>query len=447
MSFHASRSRQLAQPIRELDFEVEDEALDLAESEAASEYQPLLEDLPSPHPEAALRSSKLAALHARLSLPERLPLQTLARTLVDSTADSNPAFNNSSLAALGSDILGYYTSERLLCCYPRLPMVVLFAAQSAYVGPRTLAALSQEWGVETAACPGGEVDPGLLQFTQIDPGAPPPNMLKPGFSSRSNDGRSYRRGVSSRIVYDDQFGDMQADPNSGIELTDPAPPPASLIPPASKPSYLTPNHISPDRQPTSSPAIRYAPPPSRMGTTHERARQTFVRALLGALYLHCGKPYTRSFFRSHILSRTLRPSTPSPSSTFSSPSAGGSGTFGNAGPQGLASLFAFTQPTRDLSRLCAREGFVPPVARLVSETGRHSRHPVFVVGVYSGRDKLGEGAGASLDEARNRAAANALRGWYLYSPVEVSVPSDVEGEGKGKRGYVPAVIDPGEVVV
>ncbi|KAF2231112.1 ribonuclease III [Viridothelium virens] len=427
-------------------------------------YQPPTEScrhdhIPSPHPEAAVHSPKLAALHARLSLPERLPLQTLARSLVDVSADSDPAFNNSSLAILGSDILGYYTSEFLLCHYPRLPMVVLFAAQSAYVGPKTLAALSQEWGVEAAACPGGEVDPGLLQFTQVDPGAPPPDMLKPGTTSRPNDDRHYRRGLSSRIVYDDQFGDMKANPDSGIAITGsstsfPSSPSRSqptFPPPSSSLSSTLTSHrpnLGPDRQPTASRTTAYAPPPSRNGTTHERARQTFVRALCGALYLHCGKPYTRSFFRAHILSRSLRPSTPSPA-TSSLPS--------SSAPQGLASLFAFTQPTRDLSRLCAREGFEPPVARLISETGRASRHPVFVVGVYSGRDKLGEGAGSSLDEARFRAAANALRGWYLYTPGEgeVSMPSETEigaggGNGRERGGgkkYIPPFIDPGEVVV
>ncbi|KAI9695951.1 MAG: hypothetical protein M1820_008363 [Bogoriella megaspora] len=412
-----------------------------------------LERLPSPHPEAALKSAKLAALHSRLSLPPRLPLQTLARTLVDASADSDPAFNNSSLSVLGSDILGYYTSEHLLCHYPRLPMVVLFAAQSAYVGPSTLSALSYEWGVEAAAHPGGEVDPGHLQFTPIDPYAPPPEMLEPGTTTRPNDQFGYRRGVSSRVVYDDQFGDMQKTPkSSGIALNKPNALPFLPEPwtPQTLPKYPSSQKepLRPDRQPSASSnqSPTYNPPPTRSGSNPEKARQTFIRALFGALLLHCGKPYTRTFFRSHILSRTLSsPSTPTarPHQT-SLPGAS------TSAPQGLASLFHFTAPTRDLSRLCAREGFEAPVARLISETGRLSRHPVFVVGVYSGGDKLGEGAGASLDEAKMRAAANALRGWYLYSPMEgeVSVPSEVEGvKGKEGKRYQAPLIDCGEVVV
>jgi hypothetical protein len=86
------------------------------------------------------------------------------------------------------------------------------------------------------------------------------------------------------------------------------------------------------------------------------------------------------------------------------------------------------------------------VARLLSETGRYSIAPVFVVGVYSGVDKLGEGAGSSLDEARIRAAANALRGWYLYRPAEVTKPSDVEGDSARGARWLPNHIDCGEII-
>jgi dsRNA-specific ribonuclease len=112
----------------------------------------------------------------------------------------------------------------------------------------------------------------------------------------------------------------------------------------------------------------------------------------------------------------------------------------------LHTLFNFSHPTRDLSRLCAREGFEPPVARLITETGRLSRTPVFVVGVFSGDDKLGEGAGASLNEGRVRAAAAALRSWYLYSPPEGEVVRPSETEGKGGRRWRSQMVDVGEIV-
>jgi dsRNA-specific ribonuclease len=150
-------------------------------------------------------------------------------------------------------------------------------------------------------------------------------------------------------------------------------------------------------------------------TTLEDASKSFVRALVGAIFLHSGRAAAKSFHQQHILSRHLD----------------------------LASLFSFRHPTRDLSRLCAREGFEPPVARLLSETGRLSRHPVFVVGVYSGHDKLGEAAGSSLQEAKVRAAAVALKGWYLYKPIEVTVPSDAEDK---RKRWIPNVPDIGEII-
>lgn len=336
-------------------------------------YRKLIK-IPSPHPDAALKSAKLAALHARLALPQRLPINTLARTLVDVTADPDQRFNNASLSVLGADLLGYHMAEHLICHYPRIPMDVLFAAQDAYVGPKALSMITREWGVERAAEPGGEVDPGLLQFRHA-PINQEPNAIEryPAGTERLNGERTHRRGISSRIVYDDPFGNLQR----------------------GDPGYVD--------------ALRTATPTE--ASTH------FVRALIGALYLHTGKIATKKFFHNHFLSRTLN----------------------------LAQLFDFQSPTRDLSRLCLREGFEPPVARLISETGRASAHPVFVVGVFSGRDKLGEGNGGNLDEARNRASTAALKGWYLYSPMEVTVPSEVEaGDPDGR--WKPNMVDPGEII-
>jgi dsRNA-specific ribonuclease len=333
--------------------------------------------LPSPPIEAALSSAKLAALHARLQLPSRLPLQTLARTLVDPSADSSPRFNNKPLSVLGHDLLGYYTSEYIICQYPRLPLAVVFAAMYAYVGPKALAAITREWGVELAAHPGGEVDPGFLQFQRVAPESdmgPKPSPLISTMPDESSGGR--RRGISSRTVYNDEFGDIQK----------PAKPEGDSVTEAE-------------------------------GVAEEKACTNFVRALMGALYLHSGRTAAKSFFREHFMSRQLN----------------------------VASLFNFRHPQRDLSRLCAREGFQPPVARAISETGRKSRHPVFVIGVFSGNEKLGEGAGSSLDEARTCAAVAALKGWYLYSPTELRVPSEMEEPGARKWDRM--LVDPGDIVV
>jgi dsRNA-specific ribonuclease len=269
-------------------------------------------------------------------------------------------------------------------------MDVLFAAMAAYVGPKALAALTREWGVDYAAEPGGEVDPGLLQFRRTPPGLNPHETASMQGTGRNDQGTHWRRGLSSRIVYDDEFGNLRHSD------TDSSPSPASASPPT-----------------TTTTAENLQAP----CTTAEDASSQFVRALLAALHMHAGKHCAKRFYTQHFLSRTLD----------------------------LASIFDFKYPTRDLSRLCLREGFEAPVARLISETGRLSRHPVFVVGVYSGRDKLGEGVGASLDEARVRASAAALKGWYLYSPMDVVVPSEVE-DGEGKERWKPNMVDCGEIV-
>ncbi|KAL6719873.1 54S ribosomal protein L3 mitochondrial [Lecanora helva] len=364
----------------------------------SSATEEALRRLPSPPPSRAQSSSRLSALHGRLLLPPRLPLETLARCLVDCSADANANFNNASLSILGYDLLGLYTSEYILCHYPRLPNEVLFAAMSAYVGSKTLAAITREWGVEIAAAPGGEVDPGYLQCVRQEPGNASvdgtglqfkelPKVAK-DLSVRPNpelqQQRGWRRGASSKTMYDDYFGDeikrVEQDYAKRPEL----------------------DNENADRQ-------------AARGVTVEQASTAFVRALMGAIYLHAGRKAAYNFVKAHILSRHLN----------------------------VSKLFEFRQPTRDLSKLCAREGFESPVARIISETGRKSRTPVFVVGVFAGKDKLGEGAGGSLDEARIRAAISALKGWYLYSPLKVRVPS----QAQTGQAWEPVLIDGGEVVV
>lgn len=348
---------------------VPSEPLDESTEQSIVLSEAALLTLPSPPVTAAKTSAKLAALHARLSLPSRLPLETLARTLVDASADPSIRFNNKSFAALGNDLLGYYTSEHIISQYPRLPLAVVFATMYAYHGPATLATVAREWGVEAAAAPGGEVDPGFLQFKRLPP-EPKPEQLKPQIIETREEGKSkFRRTMSSRSVYDDQFGDVKE--GSGEADT--------------------------------------------KGVSLQRASTDFVRAVFGAIYLHAGRAATKQFYNDHITSRQVD----------------------------MASLFQIKNPTRDLSRLCAREGFQAPVAKILSETGRKSRTPVFVVGIYSGSDLLGEGAGASLDEARTRAAVAAMKGWYLYSPTEVRLPSAMEEAGA--KAWTPMLVDAGEI--
>ncbi|KAF4427915.1 ribosomal 3 [Fusarium acutatum] len=343
-----------------------------AAASQTNEETPTFTNLPSPSPERAAESAKLAALHSRLSLSNKIPLETLARALIVPSADKNPSFNNANLAFLGSTFINYHVLEFLVCKWPRLPMAVLYEALRAYSGKESLHQVARRWGVEAAAAPGEEVDPGLLQWAPRDA-----DMQSRWGSVRQEsaftDRFKPRRGISSRVVYDNAFGD-----------------PVNAEKMSSEEGYKYYQH---------------------------EAYSSFVQAVVGAVYTHSGQDAARDFVKAHVLARQVDVST----------------------------MFEFSLPTRELSMLCAREGFEAPIARLESETGRHSRTPVFIVGIYSGSEKLGEGGGPSLDVARWKASMNALKAWYLYSPGnKVRVPSDMY-EPDAKRWTAPH-IDIGEVV-
>ena len=90
----------------------------------------------------------------------------------------------------------------------------------------------------------------------------------------------------------------------------------------------------------------------------------------------------------------------------------------------MGTISNFRQPMRNLAQICAGEDLPQPVARILKESSRLSVHPLFVVGVYSGKHKIGEGAGSSIDEAIHRSALAALSSWYLYSPRTLDIISN-----------------------
>jgi len=145
-------------------------------------------------------------------------------------------------------------------------------------------------------------------------------------------------------------------------------------------------------------------------------KASVVRAMVGALYMDQGALKAREFVHNHVLSRDLD----------------------------LVQLLEVEEPKRYLSFLMKRLGRERPVARLMSETGRQSKAPVFIVGVYSGMEKMGEGFGSSLKMAEHRANADALTKYYLEEQKDFGLPSDVEVEG---GVYRPTKIGDTEVVV
>ena len=125
--------------------------------------------------------------------------------------------------------------------------------------------------------------------------------------------------------------------------------------------------------------------------TEANAMAVAVRSIVAGVYsVDSDLNRTRKFISDYILSRKLD----------------------------VKKLFAFEQPTRELAALCRREGLERPVSKLIAENGRLSKSPLFIVGVFSGEEKLGEGFGSSLKEAKARAATDALLKWYCYQPVE-----------------------------
>lgn len=79
----------------------------------------------------------------------------------------------------------------------------------------------------------------------------------------------------------------------------------------------------------------------------------------------------------------------------------------------LRELIKLQHPKFMLRILLKAQNKSPPVARILKETGRFTHFPTFVIGVYSGMELLGEGAGTSLRRAQDEAASTALRKHFM----------------------------------
>ncbi len=61
--------------------------------------------------------------------------------------------------------------------------------------------------------------------------------------------------------------------------------------------------------------------------------------------------------------------------------------------------------------------------RLLQETGRLSANPLYVVGIYSGTEKIGEGYGDSKKMAEYRASRDALMKHYTLESQSIKFPN------------------------
>lgn len=81
-------------------------------------------------------------------------------------------------------------------------------------------------------------------------------------------------------------------------------------------------------------------------------------------------------------------------------------------------VFFLENSIETLNNICKTENLSKPIFKLLTETGRYSADSMFIVGVFTETgEKLGEGYGKSLLDAKMRAALDASIKYLAYSPV------------------------------
>ncbi|KAJ1927079.1 54S ribosomal protein L3 mitochondrial [Tieghemiomyces parasiticus] len=121
-----------------------------------------------------------------------------------------------------------------------------------------------------------------------------------------------------------------------------------------------------------------------------------VQAIVGAIYEEQGADAAKRFVHAFLLSRAFD----------------------------LSTALKLDNPKILLTLLTRQKNLEHPVARLLKETGRLSNSPVFIVGMFSGVRKIGEGFGSSLKMAETRACKDALIRYYMKEIKDFELPSD-----------------------
>lgn len=117
-----------------------------------------------------------------------------------------------------------------------------------------------------------------------------------------------------------------------------------------------------------------APEDESVKLGHATVMADCMNALIGAIYQEQGQEAAKKFIHDFVLSRDFD----------------------------VKPVIKVEEPKRHLTALLKQLNKEPANSRLLSETGRASSSPVFVVGVFSGKNKLGEGFGSSLKMAEFR---------------------------------------------
>ncbi|KAM3582857.1 54S ribosomal protein L3 mitochondrial [Umbelopsis sp. WA50703] len=132
------------------------------------------------------------------------------------------------------------------------------------------------------------------------------------------------------------------------------------------------------------------------GAYHSETLSGALNAIVGLICQEKGPEAAKKFVHAHILSRDVK----------------------------LNNVIKVDNPKAHLTRLTQRYGKDKPVSRLLKETGRRSNAPVFIVGVFSGEEKLGEGYGSSMKMAEFRACMDGITKHYLFENKDFMLPSD-----------------------
>lgn len=84
----------------------------------------------------------------------------------------------------------------------------------------------------------------------------------------------------------------------------------------------------------------------------------------------------------------------------------------------IQKVFFLNDSDNTLNDILVSENIPKVVYKLLAETGRDSTEPMFIVGTFTVEgEKIGEGFGTSIDDAKSRAALDACIKYFCYSPT------------------------------
>ncbi|KAI9286207.1 ribonuclease III domain-containing protein [Umbelopsis sp. AD052] len=151
------------------------------------------------------------------------------------------------------------------------------------------------------------------------------------------------------------------------------------------------------------------------GAFHSETMSSALNAIIGLVHQEKGAEAAKKFVHAHILARDVN----------------------------VSDVVKIENPKAHLSRLTTRYGKEKPLSRLLKETGRATNSAVFIVGVFSGEEKLGEGYGNSMKMAEYRACMDAINKHYLFENKDFMLPSDTLSEAE----YKPVAFGDTQVIV